>query len=81
MSNYFFIIRQKGIDKRCIVLYISAMSEYLTTIEVMQELKVTYTTVWRWIKAGKLTAYRVGGVLRVKREDLEKFLTKRSSKG
>lgn len=51
------------------------MKESLFTLnEVATILKVTYRTVLKYIKTGKLKARRVGGSLRVLRADLDDFL-------
>lgn len=47
-------------------------SEYYTVAEAAQLLGVSPATVWRWIEADKLLAYRVGPRgIRIKKEDLE----------
>ena len=48
----------------------------LTLREVAEAMKVSESTVRRWIRAGALTAYKVGqrGQLRVRDEDLERYL-------
>ena len=38
-------------------------------------LKVVYLTVYRWIQSGKLMAYKAGKQYRIKKEDLDKFVT------
>ncbi|MEM9130831.1 MAG: helix-turn-helix domain-containing protein [Actinomycetota bacterium] len=38
------------------------------------ELEVTTRTIYRFINDGKLAAYRIGRVYRIKRTDLEDFL-------
>jgi excisionase family DNA binding protein len=44
---------------------------YLTVAEAAKRLRVSHPTVWRWIKSGKLAAYRVGPkIIRVKEADL-----------
>lgn len=48
--------------------------QYFTIEEVAKMLKVVYLTVYRWIQAGKLTAYKVGKQYRIKKEDLDKFI-------
>lgn len=49
-------------------------TEYLTPKEVAKELDVAYTTVLNWIDQKKLRAYRYGGRLKVRREDLKTFI-------
>lgn len=49
-------------------------TEYLTAKQVAELLETPYTTVLDWIKAKKLTSYRFGGRIKVKRTDLEKFI-------
>lgn len=45
---------------------------YYTVSEAAELLDVSPSTVWRWIQAGKLPAYRVGGrALRIRKPDLE----------
>ncbi len=50
-----------------------------STKEVAEKFKVTYLTVFRWIKAGKLKAFKVGKQYRVKQEDLEAFIEQSKS--
>lgn len=50
-----------------------------STKEVAEKFKVTYLTVFRWIKAGKLKAFKVGKQYRVKQEDLETFIEQSKS--
>lgn len=38
------------------------------------ELEVTTRTIYRFINDGKLTAYRIGRVYRIRRSDLDDFL-------
>lgn len=47
--------------------------------EVAEKFKVTYLTVFRWIKSGKLKAFKVGKQYRVKQEDLEAFIEQSKS--
>lgn len=42
--------------------------------EVAIMLKVAYLTVYRWIQAKKLTAYKAGKQYRIAKEDLDKFI-------
>ena len=49
--------------------------EALTTGEIARLLHVTHVTVYRWVKAGKLKAYRVaGGNFRILKNDFGEFL-------
>lgn len=50
--------------------------EFLTPQDIARILKVSYMSVYRWIKAGKLKAYQVEKQFRVKKTDLDQFLTK-----
>src|SRR5207247_2524719 len=44
---------------------------YLTVAEAATRLQVSHPTIWRWIKSGKLAAYRVGPkAIRIKEADL-----------
>ncbi len=47
---------------------------YFTVEEVAERLKVSHMTVYRWIKAGKLDAYKIGGEFRITERDIERFL-------
>lgn len=50
--------------------------EYLTVAEAAALLKVSKSTVWRWIEKGTLPAYRVGSRgVRLKRAELEQVVT------
>lgn len=50
-------------------------TEYCSVAEAARVLDVSRTTVWRWIEAGTLTAYRVGPKsIRIRRQDLEALL-------
>jgi excisionase family DNA binding protein len=48
--------------------------EYYTLDEVAVMLKVVYLTVYRWVRAGKLKAYKVGKQYRISKEQLDLFL-------
>ena len=47
---------------------------YFTVEEVAERLKVSHMTVYRWIKAGQLAAYKIGGEFRITERDIEGFL-------
>lgn len=48
--------------------------QYYSIEEVAKLLKVAYLTVYRWIQADKLKAYKAGKQYRIKEEDLTAFL-------
>ncbi len=50
---------------------------YFTVEEVAERLKVSHMTVYRWIKAGNLGAYKLGGEFRITEGDVERFLEDR----
>jgi excisionase family DNA binding protein len=50
--------------------------EFLSVEEVANILKVTKMTIYRYIKAGKITACKVGKDFRINKEEFDKFLNK-----
>lgn len=50
----------------------------LTVSEVAQIMRVSNMTVYRLIKAGQLAAIRVGKNYRIRRRDVERYLTERA---
>lgn len=48
--------------------------QYYSIEEVSKKLKVAYLTVYRWIQAKKLTAYKAGKQYRISATDLEQFI-------
>lgn len=50
---------------------------YFTVEEVAQRLKVSHMTVYRWINAGKLDAYKLGGEFRISEQAIKRFLEAR----
>ncbi|MBI5877194.1 MAG: helix-turn-helix domain-containing protein [Chloroflexi bacterium] len=51
------------------------MDQLMTVQEVADYLKVSRTTVWRWCSDGRLPACKVGRGWRVRRKDLERFVS------
>jgi len=51
--------------------------QYYSIKEVAKMLKVAYLTVYRWIQSGRLTAYKAGKQYRIKKDDLDRFVTKK----
>jgi len=49
-------------------------SKFMTVKEVAELLQLNRMTIYRYVRAGKLTAYKVGKDLRIKKEDFDKFL-------
>lgn len=50
-------------------------SLWMSVQTAARELEVTTRTIYRFINDGKLAAYRIGRVYRIRREDLDQFLT------
>ncbi len=50
---------------------------YYTIQDVADRLKVSYRTVFRWVHAGELAAYKLGQEWRISEEDLKAFLEAR----
>jgi len=50
--------------------------KYYTIDEVAEMLKVVYMTVYRWIRNGKLKAFRVGKKYMIKKSDIEALIEK-----
>jgi excisionase family DNA binding protein len=48
---------------------------YMTVTDVAKELEITPATVYQWAKQGKLPVHKAGKLVRVKREDLDKFMS------
>ena len=51
--------------------------DLLTLQEAADRLKVHYMTAYRWVRKGDLPAFKAGGRLRVRRTDLDHFITER----
>lgn len=50
-----------------------------TSKEIAEMFKVTYLTVFRWIKSGKLKAFKAGKQYRIKQVDLDHFIQESKS--
>jgi excisionase family DNA binding protein len=49
--------------------------QYYTVSDAARVLDVSPSTVWRWIAAGKLPAYRIGGKsIRIRKDDLQAII-------
>ena len=51
--------------------------QWLTLTEIAKELRLDRKTVYRYVWKGKLPAYKLDRVYRVKRGDFERFLKER----
>lgn len=49
-------------------------SDYLSVAEAASLARVTPGTIRRWVRAGELTRHEAGARVRVRRDELEKFL-------
>lgn len=50
------------------------MANFLTVKETSELLKVNPMTIYRYIKAGKIVAYKFGKDYRITKKDFDKFL-------
>jgi hypothetical protein len=65
----------RGIERALgMVVKKRVMQELLTLKEVERELKISRTTVWRLRKLGLIKTSAFGGIIRVHRRDLERFV-------
>jgi excisionase family DNA binding protein len=53
--------------------------KFLTVNEVAEVLRVSKITIWRYIEAGTLPAYKVGRDWRIEQSEFDKFLESRRS--
>ena len=53
---------------------------FYTAQETANILKVNIMTIYRYIKAGKITAYKIGKEFRIEKKEFEKFLDKAKTK-
>lgn len=56
-------------------------SSFYTVNEVAELLRVSKLTIWRYINAGKLPAYKLGRDWRIKKSELESFIESRRNNG
>jgi len=54
--------------------------EYYTAKELSEKLRVNIMTIYRYIKAKKLKAYKIGKEFRIDKEEFNKFLNKVKTK-
>ncbi len=53
--------------------------EFYLVEEVAEKLRVSKMTVYRYIKASKLNAYKIGKEFRIRKSDLDSFLSQVST--
>ncbi len=53
---------------------------FMTAQETADILKVNIMTIYRYIKAGKITAYKIGKEFRIEKKEFEKFLDRVKTK-
>lgn len=51
-----------------------SVHEWVTTAQAATYLQVHRSTVQRWLRLGLIPSTRVGGILRIRRQDVEAFL-------
>lgn len=56
------------------------IEEFYTAEELAEKLRVNIMTIYRYIKAGKIKAYKFGKEFRVEKSEFESFLKKSSTK-
>jgi len=54
--------------------------EFYLVEELAEKLRVCDMTIYRYIKAGKVKAYKIGKELRIAKEDFDNFLNKVKTK-
>lgn len=54
--------------------------EFYTAEELAEKLRVNIMTIYRYIKAGKLKAYKIGKDFRIDKKEFNKFLDKAKTK-
>ena len=50
--------------------------EFYTAGELAKKLRVNIMTIYRYIKAGKIKAYKIGKEFRIDKKEFKKFLNK-----
>jgi excisionase family DNA binding protein len=54
--------------------------EFYTAEELATKLKLNIMTIYRYIKAGKLKAHKIGKEFRIGREEFERFINSTKTK-
>ena len=56
------------------------INEFYTAKELAEKLQVNVMTIYRYIKAGKLKAYKIGKEFRIEQTEFNKFLEQAKTK-
>ena len=54
-------------------------NDFYLVEELAEKLRVSKMTIYRYIKAGKISAYKLGKEFRISKEEYNKFLNKAKS--
>jgi len=54
--------------------------EFYTAKELAEKLRVNIMTIYRYIKASKLKAYKIGKEFRIEKDEFQRFLDKVKTK-
>lgn len=55
-------------------------NNFYTAKELAKELRVNIMTIYRYIKAGKIKAYKIGKEFRIDKKEFQRFLNKAKTK-
>ena len=55
-------------------------AEYYTAKELADKLSLNVMTIYRYIDAGKLKAYKIGKEFRIEKSEFERFMNKAKTK-
>ena len=55
-------------------------NNFYTAEELAKELRVNIMTIYRYIKAGKLKAYKIGKEFRIEQVEFQRFMNKAKTK-
>jgi excisionase family DNA binding protein len=59
------------------MMAVTELERFYSVEEIAERLQVSDQTVRRWVKSGKLAAFKPGKELRIRPSDLEEFLESR----
>jgi len=70
----------ESINKEVSPINNDTKNNFYTTQELAEKLRVNIMTIYRYIKAGKLKAYKIGKEFRIEKKEFNKFLDKAKTK-